>query len=135
MDYFVGLKLAYAIQIPLVIKYFLQQWIWTEIIRSFSILLLPMMSISMHLATLDNVQTLPATRFAIRKNIQLQVIDRCGDQAFRQTAETLVTVGYRICVVGLWIVLQGWKMFPVPVYGVANGTTFARLFFKRCHTL
>lgn len=106
MDCFVGLNLAYGNQISTVTRLDFEHWVWIELKK------LMQSSIAYHV--LVNIY------------IRLQVVDKCKDEAFRRIAGHLIMiVGFDTCVLGLWIVLQEWKFFPLLVYVFGTALTIA----------
>lgn len=116
IDPFQSFSMFFGLKLSAGVRLFLVHFAIMECTRSYSLILLPILTIfKVHFAVLDNIYSLPASGYAIRKYTQLQCISKRGYEGIRLIAGTLMTVGFGICVVGLWVVIHGWKMFP-PIY-------------------
>lgn len=126
MDPFVGLNAVFNISMPVSVRMLLGYIICLEITRSCSLIFLPLMSIfNIYLSSLRAIHRTQNAGCSIRKYTRLQCVNKAGDQGFRFIAGTLMTVGFGNCVLGLWIVIQGWKFFPLVPYLIASVATLA----------
>lgn len=99
------------------IRVFLMECICVEMTRCYSITLVPLMPLlKVLLSLLRKIEKLQATRHTIGMYAQIQCILKCGEEAQRLIAATLMSVGFGLCVLGLWALIQGWKIFPLLVY-------------------
>lgn len=126
LDPFFAINQVFGISFPAGVRLVSVQFVCMEAARSYSISLLPLMRIfKVYFSILSSIYNLPVTSYSIVKYTRLQCIAKCGDDAFKLIAGVSMTAGFGICVVGLWAVIQGWKIFPIPLYLVICGVVFS----------
>lgn len=126
MDPYHSLELIFNIKLNYCVRLCLMHLLTLEFTRSCNIITFPILSIfKIYLSLLNEIRRLPSNWVAVRKYTRLQCINKCGDEAFRLIDGTLMIVGFVLCIIGLWIILQGWKFLPLLLYLMASLTVIS----------
>lgn len=127
---------SYPLQ-KLIFRYAIGYCIAIEATRSFTILfLMPVFILQIVLRILKEFEKLPVNDLTLQLYSQLQVCSQLGHYSVRLGAGVLVPAGFIACVIGLWILLTGWKVMAVGIYLMfAFITIFYVLYYLiHCHS-
>lgn len=112
--------------IQLIVRFALVTWGALETTRSCALYALIIVSLCRVVLSCIKIisQRFPDNK-AIRLYNQLHCINQIGQQPLRWYAGMLMTSGFAIGIIGSWVVLRGYKTFPIVIYLLITAVVIA----------